>query len=74
MTLESGAPDRAALATICAGKKEISPTGSLMKVIVDVGFEIVALVTHQAVTDMHLFPGVEVFAVFKLQFTLSPTV
>jgi len=45
--------------------KEISAAGSLMKVIVDVGFEIVALVTHQAVMDMQLSPGVEVFAVFK---------
>jgi molybdopterin-binding protein len=45
--------------------QEISPTGSLMKVVIDVGFEIVALVTQQAITDMQLLPGEEVFAVFK---------
>jgi molybdopterin-binding protein len=36
-----------------------------MKVVVDVGFDIVALVTHQALTDMQLSPGVEVSVVFK---------
>lgn len=45
--------------------KEISPTGSLMKVVVDAGFDMVALVTRQAVTDMSLSPGVEISVVFK---------
>jgi molybdopterin-binding protein len=34
-------------------------------VIVDVGFELVALVTRQAVADLELTKGAEVFAVFK---------
>ena len=36
-----------------------------MKVVVDVGFEIVALVTRQAVMDMSLERGTEVSVVFK---------
>ena len=43
----------------------VSPAGSLLKVTVDAGFEIVALVTRQAVADMALRPGAAVFAVFK---------
>ena len=39
--------------------------GILMKVILDVGFELVALVTRQAVADLELRKGTEVFAVFK---------
>jgi molybdate transport system ATP-binding protein len=66
VTLETGRAGQSSARNNLRGKvKEISPTGSLMRVVVDVGFEIVALVTHQAVTDMELLPGVEVFAVFK---------
>jgi molybdate transport system ATP-binding protein len=66
VTLENGRSGQSSARNNLPGRvREISPTGSLMKVIVDVGFEIVALVTHQAVMDMQLFPGVEVFAVFK---------
>jgi len=43
----------------------MSPTGPLLKVTVDAGFEAVALVTRQAVADMGLRPGSEVFVVFK---------
>ena len=39
--------------------------GILTKVILDVGFELVALVTRQAVADLELKKGAEVFAVFK---------
>ena len=66
VTLETGRAGQSSARNNLRGKvKEISPTGSLMKVVIDVGFEIVALVTHQAVTDMQLSPGEEVFAVFK---------
>ena len=66
VTLETGRAGQSSARNNLRGRvKEISPTGSLMKVIVDVGFEMVALVTHQAVTDMQLSAGVEVFAVFK---------
>jgi molybdopterin-binding protein len=34
-------------------------------VIVDVGFELVALVTRQAVSDLELVKGSTIFAVFK---------
>jgi molybdate transport system ATP-binding protein len=66
VTLETGRAGQSSARNNLRGRvKEISPTGSLMKVVVDVGFEIVALVTHQAMTDMQLVPGGEVFAVFK---------
>jgi molybdopterin-binding protein len=66
VTLETGRAGQSSARNNLRGRvKEISPTGSLMKVVVDVGFEIVALATHQAVTDMQLSPGVEVSTVFK---------
>jgi molybdate transport system ATP-binding protein len=66
VTLETGHAGQSSARNNLRGRvKEISPTGSLMKIVVDVGFDIVALVTHQAMTDMKLFPGVEVSAVFK---------
>jgi molybdopterin-binding protein len=36
-----------------------------MKVVVDVGFEIVALVTRQAVADLELSKDSHIFTVFK---------
>jgi molybdate transport system ATP-binding protein len=66
VTLETDRAGQSSARNSLRGRvKEISPTGSLMKVVVDVGFEIVALVTRQAITDMKLVPGEEVFAVFK---------
>ncbi len=66
VTLEAGRAGQSSARNNLRGTvKEISPTGPLMKVVVDVGFDIVALVTHQAVTDMGLIPGVEVFVAFK---------
>ena len=66
VTLETGHAGRSSARNNLRGRvKEISPTGSLMKVVVDVGFDIVALVTHQALTDMQLSPGVEISVVFK---------
>jgi len=66
VTLETGRAGLSSARNNLSGRvKEISPTGSLMKVTVDVGFEIVALVTRQAVSDMSLVPGSEVSVVFK---------
>jgi molybdate transport system ATP-binding protein len=66
VTLETGRAGQSSARNNLRGTvKEISPTGSLMKVVVDVGFEIVALVTRQAVMDMGLCPGGEVFVAFK---------
>jgi molybdate transport system ATP-binding protein len=45
--------------------REVTPAGSLWRVTVDVGCEVVALLTRPAVEDMNLRPGAEVFAVFK---------
>ena len=42
-----------------------SRVGVLTRVIVDVGFELVALVTRQATEDLQLAVGSDVFAVFK---------
>ena len=36
-----------------------------MKITIDVGFELVALVTRQAAADLELSKGAEIFAVFK---------
>jgi molybdate transport system ATP-binding protein len=44
---------------------EIVPVGTLMKVVVDAGFEVAALVTRQAISDMGLLTGTEVFVAFK---------
>ena len=44
---------------------DIVPAGSLQKVLVDVGFEAAALVTRQAVIDMALERGKEVYVAFK---------
>ena len=66
VTLETGARGQSSARNHLLGKVvEITPAGSLLKVIVDVGFEIAALVTRQAVTDMRLEQGAEVAVVFK---------
>ena len=66
VTLETGRAGQSSARNNLRGTvKEISHTGSLMKVVVDVGFDLVALVTRQAATDMGLVHGVEVFAAFK---------
>lgn len=44
---------------------DIVPAGSLWKVTVNVGCDLVALVTRQALEDLSLANGSEVFAVFK---------
>jgi molybdate transport system ATP-binding protein len=45
--------------------REIVPSGTLWKVTVNVGCDVVALVTRQSLEDMRLTVGSEVFAVFK---------
>jgi molybdate transport system ATP-binding protein len=66
VTLETGRTGQSSARNNLRGTvKEIAHVGSLMKVVVDVGFEIVALVTRQAVTDMALQQGAEVGVVFK---------
>lgn len=45
--------------------REVVPAGTLWRVTLDVGCELVALVTRQALDDMGLTAGREVFAVFK---------
>ena len=45
--------------------REIVPAGILMKAGVDLGFDLVALVTRQAIADLSLQVKTEIFAVFK---------
>jgi len=66
VTLERGRAERSSARNHLKGTvRDIAPAGILMKVTVDVGFTLVALVTRQAVEDLSLTPGAEVFAVFK---------
>jgi molybdate transport system ATP-binding protein len=66
VTLEKGRADQSSARNHLRGTvAEIAAAGILTKVIVDVGFELVALVTRQAVADLELTKGAEVFAVFK---------
>jgi molybdate transport system ATP-binding protein len=66
VTLEKGRADQSSARNHLRGRvMDIVPTGVLTKVTLDVGFELVALVTRQAVADLDLSKGSEVFAVFK---------
>lgn len=66
VTLETGRAGQSSARNNLRGTvKEISHIGSLMKVVIDVGFDLVALVTRQAAADMGIVQGAEVFAVFK---------
>jgi molybdate transport system ATP-binding protein len=66
ITLETGRADQSSARNHLRGVvKEIAPAGTLWKVTVDIGTDVVALLTRQAVEDMELTPGREVFAVFK---------
>jgi len=66
VTLEKGRAEQSSARNHLNGTvKEIVPAGVLTKVIVDVGFELVALVTRQAVSDLELVKGSTIFAVFK---------
>jgi molybdate transport system ATP-binding protein len=66
VTLETGRAGLSSARNHLQGKVvEILPAGSLLKVIVNVGFDLSALVTRQAVADMALEQGTEVVASFK---------
>jgi molybdate transport system ATP-binding protein len=66
VTLEKGRAEQSSARNHVRGTVvEIAPAGVLTKVIVDVGFQLVALVTRQAVADLELTKGAVVFAVFK---------
>jgi molybdate transport system ATP-binding protein len=66
VTLEKGRAQQSSARNHLRGSiAEIVPAGILTKVIVDVGFELIALVTRQAVSDLELTKGAEVVAVFK---------
>jgi molybdate transport system ATP-binding protein len=66
VTLERGrAPHSSARNHLRGSVSEISLAGVLMKVTIDVGFLLVALVTRQAAADLELSKGAEISAVFK---------
>jgi molybdate transport system ATP-binding protein len=66
VTLEKGRAQQSSARNHLRGTvATLIPAGVLTRVIVDVGFELVALVTRQAVEDLQLTAGAEVFAVFK---------
>jgi molybdate transport system ATP-binding protein len=66
VTLEKGRAEQSSARNHLQGRvADILPAGILTKVIIDVGFELIALVTRQAIADLRLERGSEVFAVFK---------
>jgi len=66
VTLETGRAGQSSARNHIPGTvREIAPAGSLCRVTVDIGCDIVALVTRQALEDLSLARGSRVFAVFK---------
>ena len=66
VTLETGIAGQSSARNHLRGVvKEIAPAGALWRVTVDVGFDLVALLTRSAIEDMHLNTGSEVFAAVK---------
>jgi molybdate transport system ATP-binding protein len=66
VTLEKGRAELSSARNHLRGVvAEITPAGVLTRVVVDAGFNLIALVTRQAVADLELATGAEVFAVFK---------
>ncbi len=66
VTLEQGHALRSSARNHLHGHvRALIPRGTLTKVVLDVGFELVALITRQAAVDLDLAPGVSVSAVFK---------
>jgi molybdate transport system ATP-binding protein len=66
VTLEKGRAEQSSARNHLRGTVVgIAPAGVLTKVTVDVGFELIALVTRQAIADLELIKGSEVLAVFK---------
>jgi molybdate transport system ATP-binding protein len=66
VTLETGHTGQSSARNHIPGiVREIAPAGSVWKVTVDVGCDLVALVTRQALEDLSLATGSEIFTVFK---------
>jgi molybdate transport system ATP-binding protein len=66
VTLETGQPSHSSARNHLRGVVTgLVPAGVLTKVVVDAGFALTALVTRQAVSDLGLSNGLEVYAVFK---------
>ena len=66
VTLEKGRAEHSSARNHLRGTiSEIGFSGVLMKVTIDVGFNLVALVTRQAAADLELSRGADIFAVFK---------
>ena len=66
VTLERGRSSQSSARNHLRGRvTNVVPTGVLTKVFLDVGFELVALVTRQAADDLKLSHGREVWAAFK---------
>ena len=66
VTVEKGQAEHSSARNHIRGRvSEIVLAGVLMKVTLDVGFRLVALVTRQAAADLELSKGAEIFAVFK---------
>jgi molybdate transport system ATP-binding protein len=66
VTLEKGRAEQSSARNHLKGiVREVLPAGILMKIVVDAGFDLVALVTRQAVEDLSLSTGSEIYAVFK---------
>jgi molybdate transport system ATP-binding protein len=66
VTLEKGRAEQSSARNHLQGHVcDVVPAGVLTKVVMDVGFELVALVTRQAIADLGIVTGSEVFAVFK---------
>ncbi len=66
VTLEKGRAELSSARNHLRGTvRELSPAGILTKVVVEAGFDLVALVTRQAIDDLALSPGAQVYAVFK---------
>jgi molybdate transport system ATP-binding protein len=66
VTLEKGRAEQSSARNHLGGTvSDIAIAGVLTRVVIDVGFELVALVTRQAAADLELMKGAEIFAVFK---------
>ena len=66
VTIEKGRAEQSSARNHLHGVvRDVVPAGVLTRVTLDVGFELIALVTRQAVEDLALVKGTEVYAVFK---------
>ena len=66
VTLEEGIAHRSSARNHLTGRiVDIEPQAALMRVAVDVGFRLTALVTRQSAEDLNLVPGKPIAAAFK---------